>query len=151
MLNEQGVACPPGAPGVKTLPGSRSSIRGWKQIREGKPYPIKVLFNSYRNDLQCDGHVEGYREIFKGIDLVVVMDIFMTRTAQYADIVLPEATIYERDDLVTATDYLQRMEKAIEPLYETKTALEIWSEIARRVGLGKYFQHDPRDYMRDSS
>ena len=148
VLNEQGVACPPGAPGVKTLPGSRSSIRGWKQIREGNPYPIKVLFNSYRNDLQCDGHVEGYREIFKGMDLVVVMDIFMTRTARYADLVLPEATIYERDDLVTATDYLQRMEKAIEPLYETKTALEIWSEIARRVGLGKYFQHSPRDYMR---
>jgi len=148
VLNEQGVACPPGAPGMKTLPGSKSSIRGWKQIREGKPYPIKVLFNSYRNDLHCDGHVEGYREIFKGIDLVVVMDIFMTRTAQYADIVLPEATIYERDDVVTATDYIQRMEKAIEPLYETKTALEIWSEIARRVGLGEYFQQGPRDYMR---
>lgn len=148
VLNEQGVACPPGAPGVKSLPGSRSSIRGWKQIREGKPYPIKVLFNSYRNDLQCDGHVEGYREIFKEIDLVVVMDIFMTRTARYADIVLPEATIYERDDLVTATDYLQRMEKAIEPLYETKSALEIWSEIARRVGLGKFFQQGPLDYMR---
>jgi molybdopterin-containing oxidoreductase family molybdopterin binding subunit len=148
VLNEQAVACPPGAPGVKILPGSRSSIRGWKQIREGKPYPIKVLFNSYRNDLQCDGHVEGYREIFKGIDLVVVSDIFMTRTARYADIVLPEATIYERDDLVTATDYVQRLEKAIEPLYETKSALEIWTEIARRVGLEKYFQQGPRDYMK---
>jgi anaerobic dimethyl sulfoxide reductase subunit A len=148
ILNEQGVACPPGAPGTKTLPGSRSSIRGWKQIREGKPYPVKVLFNSYRNDLQCDGHVEGYREIFKEIDLVVVMDIFMTRTAQHADIVLPEATIYERDDLVTATDYLQRLEKAIEPLYETKPALEIWSEIGRRAGLGEYFQQSSRDYMR---
>jgi anaerobic selenocysteine-containing dehydrogenase len=148
VLNEQGEACPAGAPGVKILPGSRSSIRGWRRIREGKPYPVKVLFNSYRNDLQCDGHVEGYREIFKGIDLVVVMDIFMTRTAQFADIVLPEATIYERDDLVTATDYLQRMEKAIEPLYETKSALEIWSEIARRVGLGKYFQYKPQDYIR---
>jgi len=148
VLNEQGVACPPGAQGVKTLSGSRSSIRGWKQIREGIPYPIKVLFNSYRNDLQCDGHVEGYQEIFKGIDLVVVMDIFMTRTPRYADIVLPEATIFERDDLVTATDYLQRMEKAIEPLYETKSAMEIWSEIARRVGLEKYFQYTPQDYMR---
>ncbi len=148
VLNEQGVACPPGAPGVKVLPGSRSPIRGWKQIREGKPYPIKVLFNSYRNDLQCDGHAEGYREIFKGIDLVVVMDIFMTRTAQFADIVLPEATIYERDDVVTATDYVQRMEKAIEPLYETKSALEIWSGIARRVGLGKHFRQGPQDYMR---
>jgi anaerobic selenocysteine-containing dehydrogenase len=147
VLNEQAVACPAGAPGVKTLPGSRSAIRGWKQIREGKPYPIKVLFSSYRNDLQCDGHVEGYREIFDGMDLVVMLDIFMTRSAQYADIVLPEATIYERDDLVTATDYLQRMEKAIEPLYETKSALEIWSEIARRVGLGKFFQQGPQDYM----
>ena len=148
VLDEQAVACPPGAPGVKTLPGTPSSIRGWAAIREEKPYPIKVFFNAYRNDLQCDGHLEGYREIFAAMELVVVSDIFMTRTAQYADIVLPDATIYERDDLVVNGDYLQLLEKAIEPLHESRTALDVWSELAARVGLGEYFRHNPQDYMR---
>ena len=72
----------------------------------------------------------------------------MSRTAQYADIVLPEATIFERDDILASRDYLLRMEKAIEPLYETKSALDIWSELARRVGLGKYFEYTAQDYIR---
>jgi anaerobic dimethyl sulfoxide reductase subunit A len=148
VLNEQAVANPPGAPGVQLLPGTPSSMRGWAAIREGKPYPIKVFFNAYRNDLQCDGHLEGYREIFSRIELVVVSDIFMTRTAQYADIVLPDATIYERDDMVVNGDYVQLLEKAIEPLHETRTALDVWSGLAARVGLEEYFRHTPQDYMR---
>ena len=147
-MDEQSVANPPGAPGVQLLPGTPSSIRGWAAIREGKPYPIKVFFNAYRNDLQCDGHLEGYREIFAQMELVVVSDIFMTRTARYADIVLPDATIYERDDIAVNGDYLQLLEKAIEPLHEARTALDVWSELAKRVGLGAYFRHTPQDYMR---
>ena len=65
-----------------------------------------------------------------------------------ADIVLPDATIYERDDLAVNGDYLQLLEKAIEPLHETRTALEVWYELAERVGLGEYFRHTPQDYMR---
>jgi len=148
ILDEGAVASPPGAPGVQTLPGTPSSIRGWRAIREGKPYPIKVLFNAYRNDLQCDGHLEGYRESFASLEMVVVSDIFMTRTARYADIVLPDATIYERDDLVVNGDYLQLLEKAIEPLGEARTALEMWSGLAERVGLGEWFRHTPQDYLR---
>ena len=148
VLDEQAVANPPGAPGVQVLPGTPSSMRGWAAIREGKPYPIKVFFNAYRNDLQCDGHLEGYREIFAPMELVVVSDIFMTRTARYADIVLPDATIYERDDMVVNGDYLQLLEKAIEPLHEARTALDVWSALAERVGLGEYFRHTPQDYMR---
>ncbi|MFC2060176.1 molybdopterin-dependent oxidoreductase [Chloroflexota bacterium] len=148
VLNEKAVISPPGAPGLKVIPGTKSPIRGWAAIREGKPHPIKALIIAYDNPLQNAGHIEGYRDIFSQMDLVVVMDIFMTRTAQYADIVLPEATIFERDDIENSGDYLLRMEKAIEPLYETKSAEEIWSELARRVGLGKYFEYTLQDYIK---
>lgn len=148
VLDEQAVACPSGAPGVKTLPGTPSSIRGWAAIREGKPCPVKVFFNAYRNDLQCDGHLDGYREIFAAMELVVVSDLFLTRTARYADIVLPDATIYERDDLAVNGDYVQLLEKAIEPLGEARTALEMWSGLAERVGLGEWFRRTPEDYMK---
>lgn len=147
-LDERAVAFPPGAPGVKRLPGTPSSIRGWAAIREGKSHPVKVLFNAYRNDLQCDGHIDGYREIFAAMELVVVSDVFMTRTARFADIVLPDATLYERDDLVVNGDYVQLLEKAIEPLGEARSALEMWSSLADRVGLGEAFRHTPEGYMR---
>ena len=122
VLNDKGVTSPPGAPGTKTIPGSESTMRGWSAIKEGKPYPIKALIIAYDNSLQNSGHIEGYREIFSQMDLIVVADIVMTRTAQYADILLPEATIFERDDIVISKNHLLRMEKAIEPLYETKSA-----------------------------
>jgi len=148
VLNDKAVVCPPGAPGLQVIPGTKSPIRGWAAIREGKPHPVKALITAYRNHLQTYGHIEGYREIFSQLDLIVVADILMTRTAQYADIVLPEATIFERDDIEISGDYLLRMEKAIEPLYETKPALEIWSELARRVGLGEYFEYSAQDYIK---
>ncbi|MFC2059673.1 molybdopterin-dependent oxidoreductase [Chloroflexota bacterium] len=148
VLNTEGVVRPPGTPGLKTIPGSRSIMRGWTAIREGKPHPIKALINEYQNPMHCYGHIEGYRDIFSQMELIVVMDIFMTRTAQYADIVLPEATIFERDDIQGCGDYLLIMEKAIEPLYETRSPLEIWSELARRVGLGKYFEYTLQDYIK---
>ncbi len=148
VLNQEGVNHPPGAPGVRIIPGSKSAMRGWAAIREGKPYPIKAFIVENQNPLHCYGHIEGYLEILSQLDLMVVADIFMTRTAQYADIVLPAATIFEREDIQVSGDYLLRMEKAIEPLYETKSSLEIWSELARRLGLGKYFEYTPRDYMK---
>ncbi len=133
--------------GMKTIPGAQNATRGWAAIRDGKPYPIKAFIRTYRNPLVCSGHIDGWREIYKQMELLVVSDIFMTRTAEWADIVLPEATIFERDDIGMKRSYIVRLEKAIEPLYEAKPPLEIWSELARRVGLGQYFQFTAQDYI----
>jgi molybdopterin-containing oxidoreductase family molybdopterin binding subunit len=73
------------------------------------------------------------------MDLVVVFDIFMSWTAQYADIVLPETTVFEQSDIQVSRHHIVRMQKAIEPLYEARPAFEIWSDLAQRVGLGHYF------------
>ncbi len=148
FLNTRGVSFPAGAPGMKKIPGTTNMMKGWAAIRDGKPDPVKALILEFQNPLHTYGHIEGYREIFSQLDLVVVIDLFMTRTAQYADIVLPASSIFEQDEIVIHRDYLLRMEKAIEPLYESKPAQEIWSELGRHVGLGKYFESTPRDYMK---
>lgn len=147
VLNQEGITSPHGVPGMKTIPGAQNAIRAWAAIREGKPYPIKACITAYKNPFQCTGHIDGWQEIYSQVDLIVVADIFMTRTAQYADIVLPEATVFERDDIFIRNNYILRLEKVIEPLYETKSALEIWSELGQRVGLGKYFDYTIQDYM----
>lgn len=138
-LNGRAVAMPKGAPGQKTLPGSKNSIRGWAQIARGEPYSVKALLIAYQNLVQNYGHIDRYREIFAGMDLIVVSEIFMTWTARIADYVLPEATTIERPDVAISKNHLVRMEQAIEPLYESRTPADIWAGLARRVGLGQYF------------
>ncbi|MBI2854473.1 MAG: molybdopterin-dependent oxidoreductase [Chloroflexi bacterium] len=140
------VTSPPRAPGEKKIPGSPSAPRGWDAIRQGK-YPVKALLFTYTNYLSSYGQLQSYLDIFSKIDLITVADVFMTRTAQHADIVLPEATIFERDDICTSRDFVLRMEKAIEPLHESRPAWWIWTELARRVGLGGYFNHTAEDYI----
>ena len=133
--------------GMKAIPHAQNATRAWAAIREGKPYPIKAFIRTYRNPLVCSGHIDGWREAYEQMELIVVSDVFMTRTAQWSDIILPEAMTYERDDIGIKRSYIMRLEKAIEPLGEAKSPLEIWSELARRVGLGQYFEHTAQDYI----
>lgn len=146
-LNFDAVRMPAGAPGMKQVTGAPNAIRAWASIREGNP-PVKVLLRGYRNPLSCSGHIDGWKDIYKQIDLIVVSEVFMTRTARWADIVLPEAMIFERDDLSLKRNYLVRLEKAVGPPYEAKTPIDIWSELARRVGIGQYFKYSAEDYIR---
>ncbi|MDP2719533.1 MAG: molybdopterin-dependent oxidoreductase [Dehalococcoidia bacterium] len=147
-LNNKGVSMPPGAPGQKILPGSLNSIRGWERIRKGEPYPIKALMVSYINLMQNYGNEDNYREIFSNMELIVASDVFMTWTNKYADYVLPEASVLERNDINLSHNHVMIMEKAIEPIYETRSALDIWKGLAERVGLGDYFKGTEDDYLR---
>ena len=66
------------------------------------------------------------RKIIEGldnIDLMVVQDIFMTTTARYADFVLPVTTLFETRNLLAGirSRYMQLMEQAIEPLFESRS------------------------------
>jgi molybdopterin-containing oxidoreductase family molybdopterin binding subunit len=79
-------------------------------------------------------------EIFPKFDFITVLDVFMTPTAEYADIVLPAATTFESTELnVWPFPYLQLAPKVIEPLYESKTDVWIFRELAKRMGVGEYF------------
>ncbi|MFC2069775.1 molybdopterin-dependent oxidoreductase, partial [Chloroflexota bacterium] len=72
----------------------------FKHIITGKPYPVKALIMYGANLLHTFPHPKRWKEeVFPNLDLIVVDDIFMTATAEYADYVLPDCTIFEREDL----------------------------------------------------
>lgn len=69
------------------------------------------------------------------IDLVVDLNFRMDTSALYSDIVLPAATWYEKDDLNT-TDlhtYINPMQAAVAPAWESKSDWEIYKAVAKRV------------------
>jgi anaerobic selenocysteine-containing dehydrogenase/Fe-S-cluster-containing dehydrogenase component len=82
------------------------------------------------------------REAFERLDLLVVVDQFMTDTARLAHYVLPAKTMFEEEDLVTAYwhPYLQLRAKLWDPPGEVKTETEIWRLLAERFGADtRYF------------
>jgi len=89
-------------------------------------------------------NVKETERALKTLDLLVVIDQFMTDTADYADFVLPACTFFEQYNLVPPYGhrYLQAAAPVIKPLHEARPDVDIWAELGRRLGFGKYFPDD---------
>jgi predicted molibdopterin-dependent oxidoreductase YjgC len=74
--------------------------------------------------------------LLSGLDHLVVQDLFLTKTAQLADVVLPAAsTLGESEGTVTSSERrVQRVRKAIDPPGEARNDVEIVYELGRRMG-----------------
>ena len=83
-------------------------------------------------------------------ELTVVVDSFLTDTAQCADIVLPTTTMLEDDDLLGAYGHhwLAEMQPVVAPPEQVKTDYEIVQALAPRVGLGDEFGDDVETWKR---
>jgi anaerobic selenocysteine-containing dehydrogenase len=114
----------------------------YEAIISQKPYPLKALWTAGINLInQFPDENKVRNELIPGLEFIVVVDLFMTATAEYADIVLPATTFMECSDLVMGWmhPYLQLQQKAIEPLHEARPDFEIINEMAKRMGAGEYF------------
>jgi anaerobic dimethyl sulfoxide reductase subunit A len=90
-------------------------------------------------------------EAIKQLDLVICQDSTITPSALYADVVLPVATHFERHDVALPWykgHYYIHRPKVIAPLGESKTDLQIFTELAFRLGFGQVFNPKAgRDYF----
>ena len=96
---------------------------------------IKALFVMGENPLISDPDQNHAREALQALDLLVVQDIFLTETAQMADVVLPAACYAEKDGTFTNTERrIQLLQKAVEPPGEARADWEIICELAAAAG-----------------
>jgi predicted molibdopterin-dependent oxidoreductase YjgC len=88
------------------------------------------------NPAQSEADAKHTHELLEGLDCLVVQDIFMTRTAQMADVVLPATASWcEAEGTVTNSERrVQRVRKALEPPEGARDDIEIICDIARRMG-----------------
>ena len=107
-----------------------------RQIRTGKPYPLKALFALGLNHRMWPASQEFIDEICK-LDFIVDADLFLTDSAKYADIVLPACSSVERREIrCWPFGYVQFTQPAIQPLGESKSDVQILSALSARMGLG---------------
>jgi predicted molibdopterin-dependent oxidoreductase YjgC len=88
------------------------------------------------NPLQSEADQARARRLLEGLDFLVAQDIFLTATAELADVVLPAAASWaESEGTVTNSERrVQRVRKALDPPGEARDDLWIIEEIARRMG-----------------
>jgi formate dehydrogenase major subunit/formate dehydrogenase alpha subunit len=99
---------------------------------EGK---LKALFIMGENPLITDPNMHHTIQALERLELLVVQDIFLTETAQYADVVLPAACSFEKDGTFTSTERkVQRVRKAVKPPGEARDDLGIIMDISKRMG-----------------
>src|ERR687883_1142881 len=104
----------------------------WRYAEQGS---ISFLWISATNPAVSLPELARIREILEREDLfVVVQDIFLMETAQYADVVLPAATWGEKTGTFTNADRTVHLsEKAVEPPGEARRDMDIFLDYARRM------------------
>jgi len=103
-----------------------------EQIFTEDPYPIKGMWIQACNPLGGIGmDPKRWRDALKKLDFVVVVDLFMTPTAQYADVVLPAATFLEKAGVRSWWVPLQTINRAIR-VEDCRPDVEINFELAKR-------------------
>lgn len=116
---------------------------------EGK---VKAYYIMGEDPLQTEADLGLVRKGFEALDFVVVQDIFMTKTAEQADVLLPATSWGEHGGVFTCADRgFQRFEKAIEPTYNVKRDWEIISLLASEMGYPMHYENNQQiwDEMRE--
>jgi anaerobic selenocysteine-containing dehydrogenase len=114
-------------------------------ILEEKPYPIKAMIVTGGNPAVTLPDANRIRQALEKLDLLMVIDLFMTETAEMADIVLPACSFMERSGVgyiyavTSGIPYLLLRKKAIEPLWECWPDWKFWCELGRRMGYADLF------------
>lgn len=97
---------------------------------------LRTLYVVGENPAQSEADMGVAMKRLRGLDLLVVQDIFMTPTAQLADVVLPATASWaETDGTVTSSERrVQRVRKALEPPGDARDDIWVFCELARRLG-----------------
>jgi len=97
---------------------------------------LRTLFVIGENPVQSEADCTRATKLLDGLDHFVVQDIFLTKTAERAHVVLPAAASWcESEGTVTSSERrVQRVRKALDPPGQARDDIAILSALARRLG-----------------
>lgn len=114
-------------------------------ILEGNPYPIKALFFQCTNPVMSEPNTRLYRRALQELELSVAIDTYFSETAAECQLVLPEASFYERAEVrqsLAMPPEAILCVPALGPYHESRPVYEIVRGIAEKMGYGDLFRWD---------
>ncbi|MFZ1614458.1 MAG: molybdopterin-dependent oxidoreductase [Holophaga sp.] len=116
-----------------------------EHVLKGQPYPVKAWMIYKQDPLHSVPDQGKTLKMMEQMDFIGVIDIAMSDTAWYADVIFPESHYLERTDPIEvmpgiwpAAVYRQQV---VKPIHDTKPCLEIAQGLAKRLGLSDYFDY----------
>ena len=110
---------------------------------------VKAMFILGENPMVSDADIQHVEEALRSLDFLVVQDIFMTETAQLANVVLPGVSFAEKDGTFTNTERkVKRVRKAMEPIGDSRQDWEIICDLSTRMGYEMSYA-DPSQIMEE--
>lgn len=125
----------------------------WSTIRSGAPYEVKAALIFGSNAVLSYSNSKAVTSAMEKLEFIAVCDMFMTSTAEMADIVLPASSWLERDNVIssfqTSTEHTVIQQKC-ESIGQSRSDVDIICDLARKLGLGELFWKDSEalyDYL----
>lgn len=113
-----------------------------EMIRAAHSGDLSLLYVMGENPMVSDPDTDRVREALRRVDFLAVQDIFLTETAELADLVLPAACWAEKAGTITATERrVQWQEQVVAPAGEVRTDWRIVCDVAAALGLGDRFAY----------
>jgi formate dehydrogenase alpha subunit len=114
----------PSTPGLTLIEMFDSALKG----------NVRAMYIMGENPFLSNPDATRTINALRKLDFLVVQDIFLSETAEFADVVLPAATFAEKDGTFTNTERrVQKIRAAIRPVGESKPDWEIISALAREM------------------
>lgn len=111
-------------------------------ILDENPYPLKMVVVQAGNPVVTMADSNRANAAFAKLDFLVVIDMFMTKTAQLADVILPASSCFEKTQLnraSTRNNPVILQDEVIKPIGDSWPDWKIVFELARRLGFEKEF------------
>lgn len=103
-----------------------------QHAHEGK---LRAMYITGEETAFSDADSTKVHEAFSRLDFMVVQDIFMSRTAEFADVVLPGSPSVEKEGTFVNTERrIQHFSPAMDPLGESRPDWQIFTDLAARLG-----------------
>ena len=106
-----------------------------EMLEAAKNGDIKAMYIVGENPVTSEPDTDNIKKSLQNLEFLVVQDIFLSETAQMADVVLPGCSFAEKDGTFANSERrIQRVRSAINPIGESKPDWLITCEIAQRFG-----------------
>jgi formate dehydrogenase major subunit len=101
---------------------------------------VRGMYMMGENPFLSDPNINKVRKALGMLEFLAVQDIFLTETAEFADVILPASSYLEKDGSYTNTDRrVQRGHKVLDAPGEARVDWEIIQDISNRVGLPMHY------------
>ncbi|SMQ59162.1 Anaerobic selenocysteine-containing dehydrogenase [Bacillus sp. OV166] len=140
-----------------TLPTRKQKQRQFSIMKQAEEVlkaigpEIQMIVVTCGNPLTQVPDTQVVEKAFSSVATLVVIDQYMTDTAQHADYVLPTTTAFEEEDIYYSSmyhHYVNYGPKLVEAPGEAKPDLWIWTELANRLGFGADFNFSREQFLK---